>query len=301
MDLRQFRYFVAVAEELNFTRAAKRLHISQPPLSQHILEMERQLGALLFNRTKGGGVSLTGPGEIFLQEARKTLAQAERAIEVVQMSNRGEAGQLRIGYGVWTPYSELFRTLMQVYRERFPGVEVTLKLDETASIMRAVENGDLDVGLIRPVPSLQFPPQIHAEPVFSESLMVALPSDHPLAVHEVLTLASLANEAFVLQPSGGGIGAHRQIHEACMLEGFEPRVVQKAKNAEMILSLVSSGAGLTILPASLQYLAMPRVVWRELSSHADLTTTLFAISRLGASRSAQQQCFLELMREQVDR
>lgn len=300
MDLRHFRYFVAVAEELSFTKAARRLHISQPPLSQHIQEMERELGTLLFDRSRGH-VQLTQPGALFLEEARKTLQQAENAIETARRAGRGELASLRVGYGAWAPYTQIFPRLVYAYRQRCPTVQLSLTVGGTDSVLQAILKGELDVGIIRPAVDAIFAPELCIEAVYSDHLMLALPQDHPLAASgDAVDLKALADEAFILGASPSGMGAYRQVYKACLEEGFKPRVVQQAKEADTMLGLVGSGLGVTILPEILRSIAMRNVAWRPLRAKASLLSTVYAVHHAEKYKSAQRDHFLDVLHEQIE-
>src|SRR5687768_10910437 len=178
MELRHLRYFVAVAEELHFGRAAARLRVAQPALSQQIKQLERELGVTLLARTRRR-VALTEPGRLFLTEARRTLAQAASAVEVARRAAAGHAGRLRIGHvdiALWG----VLPTLVRVYRERYPGVALSLRETLPARQLAALRAGELDVGIGPPPTSGPF----ETAPVSADPVLLALPSGHRLAAQE---------------------------------------------------------------------------------------------------------------------
>ena len=296
MDLRHFRYFVAVAEELHFTRAARRLHISQPPLSKHIQEIERALGIVLLERNRRR-VELTEAGKLFLVEARAVLAQTDHAIRTGERIAKGELGKLSIGFTATAAYLHLFPRSVRAFRQELPDVNLSLSYMTTELILDAVLRGDIDLGLIRPSAMLRLPADFHAIAIVRDRLMLALHEGDAVGeAGAAVPLESLADEPFILRPRGRGSSFYEQVYDLCGLAGFSPRLSQEANEAPTILGLVASGLGLTILPASLQAIKVPDVTWRELSVHAGTLE-----SQVYLVRSSQQpptmQCsrFIEIV------
>jgi DNA-binding transcriptional LysR family regulator len=289
VELRQLRYFVAVAEELHFGRAAARVGIAQPPLSQQIQRLERELGVLLFTRTNRR-VALTPAGRIFLDEARNTLAQAERAVDLVQRAGRGEAGKLAVGFVGSACYGLLPRVL-RAFRAGYPGVELALHELSSARQAVALREGRIDVGFVRPTlnePALRF------ETILREPLMAVLPEAHPLARLERVPLESLAGEGFVIFPRQLGPGLFARIVAACGRAGFAPEIVQEAVEQTTIVSLVAVGMGVSLLPASIEYLRWPGVACRPLTEGTpDIE---MALAWRGGDTSPVLGCFLEVVR-----
>lgn len=297
MELRHFRYFVAVAEELSFTKAARRLHISQPPLSQHIQDIERELGALLLKRNRGQ-VSLTEAGRLFLDEARAVLQQATHAIDVAKRAGRGEVGVLRVGFTATAPFTTVFSQAVLAYRRQLPHVHLSLKFSTTEPIIEALRMSELDVGLIRPAASASLPGDITAIPVLKDRLMVAMHTDHPLArSQDPIALSALADESFVLRPSGYGSGFYEQVYEICGEAGFVPHLAQDAHEAATILGLVAAGLGISILPASLRGIALAGVEWRELVANVNATSTVYLVYKADEGNTFQRSCFIQLVQE----
>jgi len=269
MELRHLRYFIAVAEELHFGRAAQRLHMAQPPLSQQIRALEDAIGVRLFDRTQRS-VALTAAGGLFLEEAYKTLAQAEHAVRVAQRASRGEIGRVRIGFVSSIAYGP-FPTLLRAFRERSPGVALELHEQTTTSQTEALLTGSVDLGLFRldaESARVQRHVGLQVEPLRTEPFVVALPEAHPLAARSRIALADLKDEDFVLFPRASNPGLHDYLVLACRKAGFEMRVVQEADLMQTLVSLVAAGLGVTLTPASLQSLQRMGAVYRPLEEPA---------------------------------
>ena len=265
MELRQFRYFVAVAEELHFTRAAERLHIGQPPLSLQIQAIEREVGVMLLKRTRRK-VELTPAGELFLHEARLALMQANRAVETAKRAARGEVGTLRLSFITSVPLVDVFTRAVRAFRAALPDVHLELKIRPTVAIIDDVLLNTVDVGFTRPTFDAVFPPTIKAIPVYEDHLMVVLPVDHPLNLKPgPIPISRLRNEHFVLRPRGSGTGFYEQVFSLCGEAGFAPLIAQEATEATTTLGLVAAGVGITVAPQALQSIRVHDVVWRELA------------------------------------
>jgi len=260
VELRQLRYFVAVAEELHFGRAAERVGIAQPPLSQQIQRLEAELGVQLFTRNRRR-VALTEPGRAFLDEARATIRQAERAMETVQRAARGEVGQLGIGF-VGSATFGVMPPILRRFRQRYPDVELTLYELSTAQQVEALGERRIEIGFVRP-PVVAT--DLAIEIIASEPVVAVLPADHRLADADTLRLSELAGEPFVFFPSSFGPGLHARIVGACQQVGFTPRVVQEAIALPTIVSLVSVGIGVSLLPASIRNLGWDSVRYLPLA------------------------------------
>jgi DNA-binding transcriptional LysR family regulator len=258
MELRQLRYFVAVAEELHFSRAAARVHVAQPALSRQIRALEDQMEVRLFERDRRR-VALTAAGASFLDEVKLLLGHVDRAVEAARRADRGELGSLRIGYVpavVGTSLPEIVRA----FRKRFPNVDVRLQEMNPAMQVDALLGERVDVGFVRgPVHE----PALAVHTVLEEPLVAALPWGHRLGRHKHLGVAMLAGEPFVLQARSRGPGSHDQILAVCRSAGFTPRVVQEGSNLDL-LALVASGAGVAIVPASLRAMRRAGVLYRPL-------------------------------------
>jgi DNA-binding transcriptional LysR family regulator len=259
MELRHLHYFIAVAEELHFSRAAERLHISQPPLSQQIRDLEEELEVKLFERTKRQ-VHLTEAGNVFLERSYLVLAQLEQAIEATQRIGRGEVGRLAIGFvdsAMFTVLPEILRS----FREQFPAVELRLHELTTAQQIQALYDKQVDVGIVRSTIS---EPGLSVECLLHESLVVALPENHLFAAQTQLSLSALADESFILFPAKMGPVFYEQIIHCCQQAGFRPKVAQEAVQMQTIIGLVAAGLGIAIVPASLQSFHRSGVIYRPL-------------------------------------
>ncbi len=246
MELRHLRYFLAVAEELHFGRAAKRLHISQPPLSQQIKALEEELGVPLFARTQRK-VELTQAGHLFLEEARLTLQQAERAQRVALEAHQGIRGRLRVGFVTSASYS-ILPVVIRRFRNDHP--HITLELIEMipSRQIAALESRDIDVGILRPPVKGTC---MELQTILEEPLVAALPADHPKAGKKTLDLKLLSEESFVLFPRHHGPGIYDVIMAACNRAGFTPQVAYAPNEMQTILAYVAGGLGLSLVPQSL--------------------------------------------------
>jgi DNA-binding transcriptional LysR family regulator len=290
MELRHLRYFVTVAEELHFGRAALRLAIVQPSLSQQIRQLEDELGFPLLYRTKRY-VELTDAGKVFLVEARRVLAQVQEAKRTAQRAYRGEVGRLVVGYISSSTY-DLLPVMLRVYRERFPAVDVALRELTTQEQLRALEEEYIHVGLLRlPISA----PLVNVEVVRREPIVCVLPEQHPLAAHERIKVSLLANEPFVLQASQRGAGYYVQLMNLCLASGFSPNVIQEVTEMHTIVSLVAAGMGVSLVPLSAENIRSQGVVYRELEGTPTLTEMAVAWRRDAHSELVQN--FLTVARE----
>lgn len=261
MELRQLRYFVAVAEELHFTRAAARLGIAQPALSQQIRRLETTLGVELFSRTKRR-VTLTPAGRAFLAEARGTLEQARRAALIARRTAAGELGPLTLGF-VGSATDALLPRALPTLRARHPELKVVLREMTSAAQIDALSRGDIDLGLLRPPSPLV--PGLRTRLVAREPLVCALPADHPLARRERLTPGDLHGQPFVLFPRRQGPWLYDLITAYCRgADGAAPNVVQEAVMMQTITALVAAGTGLSLVPASQQAITRKGLAYRPL-------------------------------------
>jgi DNA-binding transcriptional LysR family regulator len=259
IELRHLRYFVAVAEELHFGRAAKRLHLAQPPLSQQIRRLEEMLGHALFTRTSRA-VKLTSAGEVFLERARNTLRKVHDDLEVARSVGRGEVGFLTVGF-IGSGMLTFLPAMLGRYRREFPRVNLQLREFYTAGVVRALLEGTIDAGFLRdggPSEGLE------VETLFSEPFIAALPRKHRLAQRKTLSAAELRYDPFVFFSPTVGSRAYTKTVSLCEQHGFRPQVVQEAPQWLTILRLVGAGLGVTIAPACVQQIASSDVVCRRL-------------------------------------
>jgi DNA-binding transcriptional LysR family regulator len=262
MELRHLRYFVAVAEELHFGRAAALLGISQPPLSQQIQALEEEIGARLFERTNRR-VELTEAGRLFLDETRQVLAQVEKATQIARRAGQGELGELKVGFTASAPFTSTIPRSILAFRQSHPDVHLSLQEMSSREVIEALQEQTLQVGVIRPYP---LPDNIKAVELFRDPLVVVLSADHPLAQgsEEGISIAALADEPFVFFPRSYGTGLYDQLISLARNAGFSPRIAQEASEAMTIIGLVSAGLGVSMLPASFRRMRVDGVVYRTL-------------------------------------
>ena len=261
MELRHLRYFVAVAEELHFGRAAERLFMAQPPLSQQIRQLETEIGVVLFTRTNRR-VQLTSAGAVFLTETRAILAQVKTAVRKAQRADRGEAGWLGVGFVASSTY-DVLPDILRTFREHYPDIELELLEmlgNEQDEALRAKR---IHIGFSRlPSPGEGI---IH-EAVMEEDLIVAVPSSHALAHRSVLNLTDLAGEPFILFPHRPLSSYAEHILRICQDAGFSPRIVQETGEMQTAVSLVAAGIGVAIVPESVRNLMRAGVVYRTFAA-----------------------------------
>lgn len=255
IELRHLRYFVAVAEELHFGRAAQRLHLSQPPLSQQIMKLEETLGHALFLRTSRS-VSLTAAGEALLVRARRTLDNVQRDIDETRSIGRGEVGSLNVGFvgsGMLTMLPAIFRS----YREAYPKVHLQLHESFTSRVVEGLENGTLDAGILRDSDPVE---GLHVTTIFTEPYVAVLPATHRCAGQKSISPGVLRDEPFVHYPRTAGARAFDKPLTIFEAYGFRPKIAQEASHWLTILRLVGAGFGVSIAPACVQRIALDEVV-----------------------------------------
>jgi DNA-binding transcriptional LysR family regulator len=275
MELRHLRYFVTVAEELHFGRAALRLHLSQPPLSMQIKALESEIGTLLLERSRRK-VELTPAGAVFLREARDILGRVEQATAAAQRAGRGEVGELTIGFISIADYNVLPLVLSE-FRTRYPGVRLNLREATTDALLLDLAEQRIDVGFVL-APILD--DGLDTVLLLREALVAALPERHPLARGRgPLSLARLADSPFILFPRHMAPGLYDDVVSFCRRAGFSPRVEQEAVQMQTIISLVSAGLGVALIPASMRNLGRTGVVYRSLREKSPQTEILAAWRR----------------------
>ncbi|MEV0183179.1 LysR family transcriptional regulator [Streptomyces sp. NPDC050625] len=261
MELRHIRYFVAVAEECHFGRAAERLHIAQPPLSQQIKQLEAELGVPLLVRTTRK-VELTPAGVRYLERARGILAAINAAGEEAGWVAAGLAGRVSIGFTGSATY-ELLPMLTRTLRQEMPGVELDLKGEMlTPSQVEALEDRSLDIGFLRPPVR---DPKLEVMVFRREPLIAVLPEEHPLTGSGSVQLRELRDEPFICYPSHHRSVLHDAIYDACQRAGFRPSSVQEVGETATLVSFVAAGLGVALVPASVQHLTVTGAVYRPLA------------------------------------
>jgi DNA-binding transcriptional LysR family regulator len=273
MQLDQLRYFIAVAGELHFRRAAERLHISQPPLSFHIKALEREVGTQLLNRNTRQ-VSLTEAGAAFLVRAKRILSDVAEAAEEVKSISTGRAGSLRIGFTISTSFHPFFCDSVFRYRRAYP--EVMVRLSEFVSGRQLDEllERRLDVGFLRG--RFDQVAGLTMNELTREALVLAVHRSHPLASQARISTLSLRTEPFISYPANAGVGIYRQIFALCERAGFEPRVIQEALEPSVIMGLVAAGLGVAIVPSSLQSIKIADVAFVPLEDPEAVATLYVA-------------------------
>lgn len=263
LELRHLRYFVAVAEELHYGRAAERLRIAQPGLSQQIRALEDICGAPLFDRSRRA-VSLTLAGELFLAEARKTLAQAEAALLAARRAGRGEIGRITIGYVASAAYTGMLTSVVGSFRRAHPEVELQITEMEMQRQLEAMAEDRLDIAFIRPPVAL--PLGVASFPLLQEEIILALPEAHPLAGSEAVDLAALTRETFIIPRHGAGVSFHRHTMRACQQAGFTPQFGPQGQDFVTIASMVAVGLGVALVPQSLRCIQLPGIAYSRFST-----------------------------------
>lgn len=263
VTLRSFQCFVAVAEELHFTRAADRLHMTQSALSVQIRRLEDQLGARLLNRTKRSAVSLTTAGELLLPEARRTLDQAATATNLGRRAGRGEIGHVKISFVASAVFSSVLPTVLSRFHRDHQDVSVELTELDTPAQLDAVRKGAVDIGVIRPHP-VKVPGSTTRE-IHSERLMIALPDNHPAASKTALRAGDVARDIFIEPQFDGGIGFEEYV--TLFLGSMpDPDRYRKVDDFLTALSLVSAGYGVSLVPRSAACLTVSGVTYRRLDA-----------------------------------
>jgi DNA-binding transcriptional LysR family regulator len=271
MELRLFRYCVAVAEEASFTRAAARLRIAQPALSRQIKAVEEEIGFALFQRGLRG-VTLTEAGRVLIASARIVLAEAESAVQKARRAGRGELGLLRIGFTASASFNPFVTGAIRDFRTTYPDVEVELVEEATSFLLDRFATGRLDVAFLRPAPGEV--DHLLSQRAVAEPLVVAMPSNHKQASRKSVSLTSLADDAFILYPRPNGRALFDSIVSACQAAGFSPKILQVAPQLTSVVNLVATGIGVSIVPRSMAQVATDGVVYRPLTHAPKAEITL---------------------------
>ncbi|MFP5275994.1 MAG: LysR substrate-binding domain-containing protein [Acidobacteriota bacterium] len=294
MELRHLRYFCAVAEWKGFNRAAKALHVSQSAISDQVLDLEREMGVTLINRSRQR-LSLTPVGEVFFEDARRILADAESAVDRARRTSRGEIGSLRIAFLVWGA-SSFLPGVIREFRQQHPGVHLSVREMLPNEQARALVQGSLDVGFTRPL----LPPyagQLHSETLYCDPFLAVLPCDHPRArcpVH----LKDLANEPFVLCEREISPALFDRIIYMCSRAGFAPRIVQTSNVFSSVLALVEAGEGITLIPSSLRHVRFSDLAFCPID---DSDGTIELVMAWPQERSTGiLQSFLDFVRARIE-
>ncbi len=293
-ELRHLRYFVTLVEERNFERAAARLGIAQPGLSQQIRSLEKIVGTPLLDRSRRG-VQLTHSGETLFQEARKVLAQTEATVAAINRAGRGESGRISIGYVASAAYSGAVVGSIRDFKRHYPHVEVELQEMELRQQLQRIADGLLDFGYIRaPAP---IPPGVSVQVVLREPLVAMVSADHEFSERAIDTLARLADNTFITPRQPPEVGFHRNTLQACREAGFEPSVKAIAHDFTEIAALVGIGTGIALVPQSMSRVELPDIHYRPLRS-VTVTSDVAIAYRKGESSPATK-AFIGRYRQKI--
>ncbi|VTU45808.1 Hca operon transcriptional activator (plasmid) [Variovorax sp. SRS16] len=290
MDLRRVRHFVVLAETLNVSRAAERLHIAQPALSVSIQKLETELGSRLFERTSTG-VLLTASGEAAVAEARRLLYQGEQLARSAREAAEGTSGRLRIGF-VGSAIYQLIPSLIPLFRGQYPGVELVLREATSTSIVQMLNEDALDVGLVR-APLMQ-PSAATLVALQRDRFIAALPRTHALAQRRRLPLAELRGERFVMYSAAGAPGLHGSAMAACQAASFVPDISQEAVQIATVLALVESGLGVALVPEVMRGHRGEHVAYLDLDAASPAMETTLALAYIEGMENPAAQRFIEL-------
>ena len=277
MELRHIRYFLAVAAERNFTRAAARLGIGQPPLSQQIRDLENELGAPLFHRLPHGA-ELTEAGQAFLVEAKSVVAAAERARSAAQRAARGEAGLLAIGLTGSAAFHPIVTRTIRNFRRRYATVQIRLAELNTMGLLDQLRREELDAIFLRP--GREELEGLHLHRLPDEPMVAAIPKAHPLAKSRGIALSALSQEPLILFPPAIGLSLYHEVLSACREAGFEPITSQIAPQISSGLSLVAAELGIAIVPQSIAQISLRGIAYRRIIGIAPVARLALA-TRMG--------------------
>jgi DNA-binding transcriptional LysR family regulator len=292
MELRHLRYFVAVAEECHFTRAAERLGIGQPPLSLQIQQLEKEVGGLLFHRLSRG-VELTEAGAALFEEAKAILDAVVSAKATVERVVRGDQGHLRVGFTGSASFNIFVPFSLRLFKEKYPAISLSLVESTTPRLNDAVGQGQLDVGFVRP--PFAEGGNLAVTRLFEEEMLIALPVAHPLAKEGGLPIGALAGETFILYPRSVGPGLYDRIISACQKAGFSPHIGQEAPQLSSTVNLVAAGLGVSIVPASMNHVHSDSVSYHSIEG--DVLQAPLGLVYRRSERSAAVKNFVSTIRQ----
>jgi DNA-binding transcriptional LysR family regulator len=292
MELRHLRYFLAVAEELNFTRAAKRLNIAQPPLTQQIKALEAEMGVALFDRT-GYRVGLTDAGRSFMPQVVRILTDVRNAVALAKRAALGDVGHVRVGFTESASFNPRVTATFRNFRTACPEVEVSLEESPSTVLAAALREGRIDAAFVRP--PLRTGQGIALHLIDEEEMVVAVSSSHPLAQRTDVEMCDLADETFVLYPRIERPGLADTVIAACEKAGFVPKVKQYTPQLSSTINLVAASLGISIVPRSMQGLQPHAVMYKPLRDQR--LTALLGIAHRTAEVSAPILRFIAIARE----
>jgi DNA-binding transcriptional LysR family regulator len=276
MKLRQLRFFITVADELGFSKAAAKLHVAQPSLSVQIKALEEEVGARLFERDKHH-VYLTQAGKLFRQHAGAILSMAETAKIEALCAAAGELGTIDFGYTASSMFSRVLPPAIRRFRKLYPHVLLTLHELTSLEQFHGLLDRSLDVGVLRR-PEISTPVGIHISEWYRTPLVVAIAQDHVLAQGRSLSLAELKGEPFIMYPREAGTGIYWQVMDLCAKADFRPRVVREVLESSTIIGLVAAGVGVAVVPADMNCIRFEGVEYKSLTD-VEAYSTLYLACR----------------------
>ncbi|MFT0801581.1 LysR family transcriptional regulator [Bacillus swezeyi] len=259
MELRHLRYFMVVAEELHFGKAALRLQMTQPPLSQQIKQLENEIGVTLLKRSKRA-VRLTAAGGVFLKQIKEGLSQIDQAVDMAQRTARGELGRLVIGF-VGSATFEIMPPIIREYRNQFPSVKIELRELSTPNQVKALLNGHIDIGVLHPPLGND---ELITNTVKKSHCVLALPKQHPLTKKTRVDLKDLEEESLIVIAKESWPSLYTEFNFLCEKAGFIPNIAQEATEYQMVIGLVSAGMGIAVVPTAAKRLFNLDVVYKEI-------------------------------------
>jgi DNA-binding transcriptional LysR family regulator len=274
MKLRQLEYFLTIADEGGFNRAAKRLHVAQPSLSEQIKTLEYEVGAQLFERNKRH-VFLTQAGKQFQQRARAILALADTAKLEARCAEAGELGTLDIGYSASAMFSPVLPAAIRRFRQQYPYVMLALRDIPSLEQLHGLMERTLDLGVLRK-PDIKVPDGVHMSEWHRTPLVVAIQGEHPLARRSSLSLSQLKEEPFIMYPREAGTGLYWQVTDLCAHAGFRPRVAREVLESSTIIGLVAAGVGVAVVPAGTECIRFEGVKYLRLTDSGAFSTLYLA-------------------------
>jgi len=285
MELRHLRYFMAIAEELSYRKAAVRLHVAQPALSVQIRQLEVEIGAQLFSREDGRGIKLTDAGSVFLDHARETLSHLGRGVTKARQTAKGEIAHLSIGFVPAAEY-RIFPTLIPALKTMWPNVRMTFRDLKTLEQLDAVRRNDLDLGFgWLPIPSKDF----EVSKLTEDSFIAVLPKDHPLAAQSEVSIRDLSNEPLIFFPSHLYPDTHRRIERLFLSAGSVMNVVYELENAPSMINFVAMASACSVLPGYVNHIRHDGVAYRPLSP-PNLIIALAMIKKRGRGGLVDSIC-----------
>ncbi|VEP17604.1 LysR family transcriptional regulator [Hyella patelloides LEGE 07179] len=291
-ELRHLRYFLTVAEELHFRRAAERLHIAQPSLSRQIQQLEAAIGTQLFYRTNRK-VILTEAGKVFYTEVKAMFQRLDNAVELAQRAASGEWGELKLTFTA-PAMSTVLPSILRTYKNKFPKVKVTLSELPTSAQVEALATGETDCGFFHPTVAI---PDIVIKKIFQESLGIVVPKSHPLANKKKIKLLDFSSDSFILFPRTYNTHLYDRIIAVCQQVGFSPNIVEEISPRNNAISLVAAEMGITFLSQSLHSLCNEDVVYKSLTGLAPQLKLFYGWREQNTSACLSQ--FLEVVKSDL--